>query len=228
MSKFKYSKTIRPLKTDSFIYHATLKKRLNQFRGNQLDKPIHLYRMWWHLVRLVVDCEENKIKFGAKEEHSVKLNKRYYKDWDINYYLDASFDDWFADKIHLFAEEKVQLVNEGEKSKDYQYIKFKKTQRKEDIIRQVRKILPDKKFKSESKYQIQKQYKYFYIHQQYNAFIMKQDDVSGMDIADWLIKYYSVYEGSSGGARVSSSYSSMRRLYRASERLVIDVSKGLF
>ena len=84
MSKFKYSKTIRPLKTDSFIYDATLKKRLNQFRGNQLDKPIHLYRMWWHLVRLVVDCEENKIKFGAKEEHSVKLNKRYYKDWDIN------------------------------------------------------------------------------------------------------------------------------------------------
>ena len=72
MSKFKYSKTIRPLKTDSFIYDATLKKRLNQFRGNQLDKPIHLYRMWWHLVRLVVDCEENKIKFGAKEEHSVK------------------------------------------------------------------------------------------------------------------------------------------------------------
>ena len=224
MSKFKYSKTIRPLKTDSFIYSATLKKRLNQFRGNQLDKPIHLYRMWWHLVRLVVDCEENKIKFGAKEEHSVKLNKRYYKDWDINYYLDASFDDWFADKIHLFAEEKVQLVNKGEKSKDYQYIKFKKTQRKEDIIRQVRKILPDKKFKSESKYQIQKQYKYFYIHQQYNAFIMKQDDVSGMDIADWLMKYYTVYDD----ARVSSSYSSMRRLYRASERLVIDVSKGLF
>jgi len=53
---------------------------------------------------------------------------------------------------------------------------------------------------------------------------MKQDDVSGMDIADWLMKYYTVYDD----ARVSSSYSSMRRLYRASERLVIDVSKGLF
>jgi len=180
--------------------------------------------MWWHLVRLVVDCEENKIKFGSQQEHSVKLNKRYYKDWDIHNYLDAKFDDWFADKIHLFAEEKVQLVNEGEKSKDYQYIKFKKTQRKEDIIRQVRQILPDGKFESASQYQIQKQYKYFYIHQQYNAFIMKQDDVSGMDIADWLMKYYTVYDD----ARVSSSYSSMRRLYRASERLVIDVSKGLF
>ena len=224
MSKFKYSKTIRPLKTDSFIYDATLKKRLNQFRDNQLDKPIHLYRMWWHLVRLVVDCEENKIKFGAKQEHSVKLNKRYYKDWDIYNYLDAKFDDWFADKVHLFAEEKVELVNEGEKSKDYQYIKFKKTQRKEDIIRQVRKILPDKKFKSESKYQIQKQYKYFYLHQQYNAFIMKQDGIAGNDIASWLIKYYEEYRDT----RVSYSYSSMRRVYRASERLVIDVSKGLF
>ena len=150
MSKFKYSKLIRPLKTDSFIYDATLKKRLNQFRNNQLDKPIHLYRMWWHLVRLVVDCDENKIKFGSQQEHSVKLNKRYYKDWDIHNYLDAKFDDWFADKIHLFAEEKVQLVNEGENSKDYQYIKFKKTQRKEDIIRQVRQILPDGIFESAS------------------------------------------------------------------------------
>ncbi len=224
MSKFKYSKTIKPLRTDSFIYDATMKKRLNQFRGNQLDKPIHMYRMWWHLVRLVVDCEENKIKFGSKQEHSVKLNKRFYKDWDIHNYLDAKFDDWFQDKIHLFAEEKVELVDEGKKSQDYQYIRFKKTQRKEDIIRQVRKILPDKKFKSESKFQIKNQYKYFYLHQQYNAFLMKQDDMSGMDISAWMNKYYGVY----GDARVSFSYSSMRRVYRASEQLVIKVSKGLF
>jgi len=224
MSKFKYSKTIKPLRTDSFIYDATMKKRLNQFRGNQLDKPIHMYRMWWHLVRLVVDCEENKIKFGSKQEHSVKLNKRFYKDWDIHNYLDAKFDDWFQDKIHLFAEEKVELVDEGKKSQDYQYIRFKKTQRKEDIIRQVRKILPDKKFKSESKFQIKNQYKYFYLHQQYNAFLMKQDDMSGMDISAWMNKYYGVY----GDARVSFSYSSMRRVYRASEQLVIKVSVGSF
>ena len=50
------------------------------------------------------DCEENKIKFSSQQEHSVKLNKRYYKDWDIHNYLDAKFDDWFADKIHLFEE----------------------------------------------------------------------------------------------------------------------------
>ena len=181
-------------------------------------------RHTWHLVRLVVDCEENKIKFGAKGEHSVKLSKRYYKDWDIHNYLDAKFDEWMQDKIHLFAEERVELVDEVEKSKDYQYIKFKKTQRKEDIIRQVREVLPNKKFESASKFQIQKQYKYFYLHQQYNAFIMKQNEVSGMDIASWMTKYYSVY----GDARVSFSYSSMRRVYRASEQLVIKVSKGFF
>lgn len=37
-------------------------------------------------------------------------------------------------------------------------------------------------------------------------------------------KYYGVY----GDARVSFSYSSMRRVYRASEQLVIKVSVGTF
>lgn len=67
--------------------------------------------MWFHLVRLVIDCETNKIKFGNKNQYSVKLNKRYYKDWDIYNYLDSTFDQWFKDKAHLFAEkEQVSLV----------------------------------------------------------------------------------------------------------------------
>ena len=84
--------------------------------------------------------------------------------------------------------------------------------------------MKDGKFETQSKFPITKQHKYFYLHQQYNAFIMKQDGVSGNDIANWLTGYYEEYRDT----RVSYSYSSMRRVYRASERLVIDVSKGLF
>ena len=226
MSKFTYSKTIKPRKTEFYqttADSAQLRMHMNKFRGHLLDKPVHLYRMWFLLVKLVVDCEHNKIKFGAKGQHKVKLNKRFYKDWEIENYLTSSFDNWMKDKIHLFVEEKVSVVKEGEKSDDHLYIKFNKRERKEDIIRQVRTLLKDGKFESQSKYPVKKQHKYIYLHQQYNAFIMRQDGVSGNDVEDWIHDQYSRYTN-----HLSTSYSSMRRLYRASEQLVLDVAKGEF
>ena len=221
-SKFSYSNVIKPKKTDSFIYDATLKNRLNKFRGHILDKPIHLYRMWFLLVKLVLDCEHNKIKFGVNGEHKVKLNKKFYKDWEMEKYLDSNFDNWMKDKIHLFAEEKASLVKEGEKSDEHLYIKLQRRQIKEDIINQVRTLLKDGKFETQSKFPITKQHKYFYLHQQYNAFILRQNG-AGHDEVNDFITIYTLYSD-----RVSSSYSSLRRLYRASEQLVLDVAKGEF
>ena len=72
---------------------------------------------------------------GGVHHHSkrltLKLNKRFYKDWEIDKYIDANFDDWFADKIHLFAEEKVSLVKSAEESDEYLYLKFHRNMRKE-------------------------------------------------------------------------------------------------
>ena len=233
MSKFTFSKVIQPKRTESFVYDATLKKFLNKFRGYSLDKPIHLYRMWFHLVRLVVDCEKNKITFGANNEHKVKLNKRFYKDWEIDKYLTAKFDDWFQDKIHLFAERQVELVNEGKKSSDYFYLKIPKNYRRSDVIRQTMKILePQGKYKSGSKFPIKGKYKYINLHQQYNAFILRQDgEMSGQQIGQWMGKQYSKYSKNVSGATGNSkhhNYTSMRRVYRASEQLVLDVAEGKF
>ena len=175
------------------------------------------------MVRLVHELETEKIKFGVDNKLSVKLNKRYYKDFEIDKYLDSSFDNWFADKIHFFAEEKASLVKKGDESDDYLYIKFNRRQRKEDVIRQVRTLLKNEKYKSQAKYQIKNQYKYFYLHQQYNVLIMRIEGKSAVEIADFFDKTYRLYS-----EKVSSSYSSLRRLFRSSERLVIDVSKGDF
>ena len=232
MSNFTFSKVIQPKRTDSFIYDATLKNRLNKFRGHTLDKPIHLYRMWFHLVRLVVDCEKNRITFGAENEYRVKLNKKFYKDWEIEKYLNASFDDWFQDKVHLFAEREVELVKEGKKSEEYLYLKFHKFQRKEDVIRQIRNLLKNSKFETGSKFPIKGKYKYINLHQKYNAFILRQDgELSGQQIGEWMGKQYSKYSKRVSGATgfiQDNNYTSMRRVYRASEQLVLDVAQGKF
>jgi hypothetical protein len=222
-SKFTYSKTIKLLNTKFDMRDsAQMRVQMNKFRGYMLDKPVHLYRMWFLLVKLVLDCEHNKIKFGVNGEHKVKLNKKFYKDWEMEKYLDSNFDNWMKDKIHLFAEEKASLVKEGEKSDEHLYIKFHRRQRKEDLIRQVRTLLKDGKFETQSKFPITKQHKYFYLHQQYNAFILRQNGAGHDDVVKFM-NIYTLYSD-----RVSTSYSSLRRLYRASEQLVLDVAKGEF
>ena len=159
-SKLIHSKVIKVTLRTNFYFDAQLQYDMNKFRGYALDKAVHIYRMWFHLVKLIHECEINKIKFGVDNKLSVKLNKKFYKDWEIDKYLDASFDDWFADKIHLFAEEKVSLVKSAEESDEYLYLKFHRNMRKRDVMRQVRKIVKEDRFKSQSKYSIKNVYKY--------------------------------------------------------------------
>ena len=234
MSSIKYSKIIKPTRT-TFDYDAKLRSNLNKFRGYSLDKAVHLYRMWFYLVRLVYELETNKIKFGVNNKLSVKLNKKFYKDWEIEKYLDASFDTWFQNKIHLFAEEQASLVKKGDESDDYLYIKFNRRQRKEDVIRQVRTLLKNERYQSQAKYQIKKQHKYFFIHQQYNVFLLKLEGKNNYEIANSIDKNYGKYSENVSAyflekesEQIRVSHSSLRRVYRASEQLVVDVSKGLF
>ena len=238
------SKLIRMRNTDfSKTNTIALKKGRNKFRGHILDKSIHYYRMWFHLVRLVVDCETNKIKFGNKNQYSVRLNKRYYKDWDIYNYLDSTFDQWFKDKAHLFAEkEQVSLVKEGEKSDDYLYIRFHKSQRKEDILRQARALLSNSKYQVTAKYQIKHKHRYFNIHQQYNTFIMryllgKDFKEIRFELMEWYSKFSSDFESDANTENYDpdtekkgawNSPQSMNKVYRSAEQLVLDVAKGNF
>ena len=83
-SKLIHSKVIRVTSRTNFYVDAQLQFDMNKFRGFALDKAVHFYRMWFHLVRLIHECEKNKIKIGGVHHHSkrltLKLNKRFYKD----------------------------------------------------------------------------------------------------------------------------------------------------
>ena len=202
---------------------ATLQRGKNRFRGFTIDKSIHLYRMWFQFVKIVYDAEQSKLKFGAQQQHKVKLNKRFYKDWEIEKYIDASFDDFFSDKIHLFGEEAVSIVDSIDDTDGHIYFKVRKHKKTEDVVREVRELLGDVTHKSDLKYQIKRQHKYFYLHQQYNVFLMRQSGWLNHEISDWLQANYGKYR-----ARVVSSDAAMRKMYRSSEQVVLDVAKGDF
>ena len=74
---------------------------------------------------------------------------------------------------------------------------------------------------AQSKNAIKNQYKYFYLHQQYNALVMRINGMKAMDIADFIESTYGKHS-----EKVSTTYSSLRRLFRASESLLIEVANG--
>ena len=96
-----------------------------------------------------------------------------------------------------------------------------KNQRKEDVLRQARLLLQDSNFKSCAKYPVQKRHKYIYLHQQYIAFIMIQNDARNVVLADWLRTNYSRYSD-----RVATEDAALRKIYRASQRVVLNVAEG--
>ena len=97
---------------------------------------------------------------------------------------------------------------------------YKKT---EDVVREVRELLSNVKHNSDLKYQIQRQHKYFYLHQHYNVFLMRQSGLLNYEIKDWLLVNYGKYR-----ARVVSTDAAMRKMYRSSEQNILDVAKGDF
>lgn len=219
----KYSKLIRP-RDMNFDYDNKMRRHMNKFRGYVLDKPIHIYRMWYHFVRLVIDCEENDIIFGGEKKRRVKLNQKFYSQWNLEMLLSESFDKWFAQKVHLFAEDKPTIVKESDDSTEHLYIRFHKNSRKEDVIRDVRKLLKQGKFKTTAKFIVKKQHKYLNLHQQYNVFLLRQSGATYREIRDWLVKHYKTDITSTGGFTDAT----INRIIRTSEQVLVDCSKGKF
>jgi len=224
---FKHCDLVKMLRTQfseiSSTGAATLQRGKNRFADHTLDKSIHLYRMWFYLVKVAYECEQANLKFGAQKQHSVRLNRKYYKDWEMSKYVNASFDEFFRAKIHLFGAEAATIVDEIDDTDRHIYLKIKKYSKIEDVVRDVRELLKNTKSKSDVKYQIKRQHKYFYLHQQYNVFIMRQSGWKSRDVKDWLAANYGKYK-----VRLASSDAAMRKLYRASEQIVLDVANGDF
>lgn len=195
------------------------------FKGDVLGRSIQMYRMWFLFVRLSLDCEDNEIPivdYVNNKKIKVRVNKKFYKRWDLERVKEDKFDDWWKDKKHLFIESEPTLVNEIEDDDNFYYIKVDKRLKKEDVIRGVRGLIkPTRTFTSE--YVIQNQHKYIPTHMKYNIFVWKHLGNTRKEIIDLLGDGYKYYD-----VRIPKNESSIRRSLRSGERLILMTSKGLF
>lgn len=192
------------------------------FKGDVLGRSIQMYRMWFLFLRLGLDCEDNQIPIiDHVNNKKVKVNKKFYKKWDLDRVRTDTFDKWWSDKKHLFIESEPTIVDEID-DEDFVYIKVDKRQKMEDVIRGMKKILkPTKSFTSE--FGIKTQHKYIPTHIKYNIFILKHLGYTRIHIGELLSSSYKYYQ-----VRIPKDESSIRRSLRSSERVLLSVCKGVF
>ena len=213
-----YSKPLNPR-----IGSSRVSNRI--FKGDVLGRSIQMYRMWFLFVRLGLDCEDNQIPivdYVNNKKIKVKVNKTFYKKWDLDRVREDKFDDWWQDKKHLFIESEPTLVNEIEDDDNFYYIKVDKRLKKEDVIRGVRRLIrPTQSFTSE--FVIQSQHKYIFTHMKYNIFVWKHLGETRKEILKLLKESYKYYQ-----VRFPKDESSVRRSLRGSENLILNTSLGKF
>ena len=82
-------------------------------KKSQLRVDIRIYYMWFNYIKLCLNLEEINYsvkKKGAKGkvlgETGVKVNRKIYKDWDLNDLYTMNFKEWYKDSKHkkLFTE----------------------------------------------------------------------------------------------------------------------------
>ena len=195
------------------------------FKGDVLGRSIQMYRMWFLFLRLGLDCEDNQIPiidYVNNKKIKVKVNKKFYKKWDLDRVTEDKFDDWWKDKKHLFIESTPTIVSEIEDDDNHYYIKIDKRLKKEDVMRGVRDLVkPTKTFTSE--FMIHNQHKYISTHMKYNIFVWKHLGKTRSEIVNLLGGSYRYYQ-----VRFPKNESSVRRSLRSSERVILDTSKGFF
>ena len=216
--KLTYSKPINPRVGSNRVSSRV-------FKGDVLGRSIQMYRMWFLFLRLGLDCEDNDIPIidhVNNKKIKVKVNKKFYKKWDLDRVRTDTFDDWWLDKKHLFIESEPTIVNEVDDDDGFVYIKVDKRQKMEDVIRGMKKILKPTK-SSTSEFSIKTQHKYLPTHIKYNIFVWKHLGKTRSEIVNLLGGSYRYYQ-----VRFPKDESSVRRSLRSSERVILSVSKGLY
>jgi len=167
-----------------------------------LDKPIQIYRQWYRFLQLALELEEKNVTNITEEvrvkypkpkrdayghmrssylkptKHKVKVNRSKYKDWDIKTIPTTSFDAWWKTHRELFFSASAELVNSKSKwidDSNFQYIRFDKRKRANDIVNEIRQLLnkTERSVISTAPYSIHGMSNMRTLQNRYNALILK-------------------------------------------------------
>lgn len=196
--------------------YTTNSKRL--ITGNRIiDKNIQTYKMWFLFLKLALELEEQgavlimkrSTEKGSKQKvkvkHRVKVNRKKYEGWDLDDVLKMHFNTWWPSHNHLFSDEGIKVLEEGDVVKDedgYLYVKINMNRRICDIKGQltwhIEKTLSNKskRHKTQAKFPVSGNPRPLVLQNRYNALLLKlEDELSDKEILNFKNKYLRASDG---------------------------------
>jgi len=174
-------------------------RREEQMRKGTTEKPERVYYLWFMFLKLLLEMEKNGMEFtkgnslkGLKIGKDIKIDKKFYKDWDLESVRSDPFWKWWKKHKSLFENPKIVDVNNLKKwdkksEPHFRYLRIDTRKRYSNIMKDVRNSLDDlKKNKgvlSEkiSKYHIYGSPQYDYEIVRYNIMVRT---LNGEDLID--------------------------------------------
>ncbi|NBX66833.1 MAG: hypothetical protein EBQ96_07550 [Proteobacteria bacterium] len=186
-----------------------------------LDKNIQTYRMWFLFLKLALELEQQGAvlivrnnnqkgeKKGAKLVKKIKVNKKRYKGWDLEQVLISHFNDWWGSHSHLFLDEGIRILADGETVKEqsgYVTVRVNTNRRIRDVFADLRRCIektPQARHKSQNKFSVIGNVRPLALQNRYNALLLKMKGLSDKEILDFRNKHIRIAD-----ARVVKGYTS--------------------
>ena len=109
---------------------------------NLTFKQLQPYRVWYEYLCV---CLEHK-------ELSKKIDRQFYKSWDLSQLKSGKFDKWFKTHSHLFVEKKREItLFKGKRTPNTLLVEIPTNLKVEEIMRDIGKIVKGNVAKKQNK-----------------------------------------------------------------------------
>ena len=112
INKLLYPAKTRKLSTGRLLTYSVIDPiqgigEMSDEREFQIGK----YRWWWRHLKLCLELEQQQIKLSGE---AIRVDRSFYKKWDLGSLLSVQFDKWWRTHQQLFFEEPVSVLTKGE------------------------------------------------------------------------------------------------------------------
>ena len=165
----------------------------NRTRDTQtLYRDIRFCRMYYQYLKLCVELESKNLKV---QDHTIKLDKRKFKQFDLDLVLNSNFDTFFKSHRHLFVEESVELMSSSDSFNDeYLYFKVPKNRSEKVMINEIKSLMKNRLVIKDSDLFSTNKVPYMRLHIEYNCLIMSINEYSRKEIQDFINEKYKNYD----------------------------------
>ena len=175
----------------SFIDYTEFDKYTKKQGGETIERNIQWYRMWYTFLKLALELEQKKIPVNNK---LLKVDRKFYKQWDVSEILDTTFDNWWKKHRQLFVLEQVKIVKEIDETNNYIYLKIPTNRNERELLSEMSDLVKGKLKGDKPNYPFSNSgINYLNLHVTYNCLVMNVNGITGTKILNWINDKYSMH-----------------------------------